>query len=214
MPNDHHARGVTTPQSAGGENKISTRIGNTNETTRKESKLEKVDKFRYSEKSILKGKAAESVCERYFNSLEDCSFVYNSKSGHDIDFSVIENLSGFPYTYMVEVKLMRQRDIYLDYGINRYQYDKYVSLQKRLEIPVKIYFIDYSRGMCVGGDLDVLCQHYTKCTPYGKMVVYPLNVTHKLSGELRDWIHFPPEYVKEIFPLLPEEIDMLEKLVK
>lgn len=204
-------------QSKDGEKIIPNATDITNELIERKYRVGTGDRYSYKVKALLKGRCAEQGCLRYFRELEDCRVTYNAENGfpHEVDFHVTESVSILPYSYLVEVKLMRQRGFFEDYAINQYQYKNYRQLQDRLGLPLKIYFVDYRLGACVGNYLNIMDQSYEKITPEGKVVKYPLPVDHRLkSGEIRGWLHFPSFYMNRIFDLLPAEISRMRELTK
>lgn len=160
---------------------------------------------------VVIGDLGESLVDKYIMNRWWTAYIPQKSLSHAFDrlVATMENPDEF---FIIEVKTKPMMKYYPESGFNLSHYERYKAVEKRHNLTVFIYFVDYVARIIYGGKLsDISRPHklFYNCNNK-KGEQYP----RLISSSKKDIIMFPVELMEEIYELTNEEIAMFNGISK
>ena len=156
------------------------------------------------------GDLGEVVVDKYIMNEWWTAYCPNKSQSHAFD-RLVATMERPDKFFIVEVKTKPMMKYYPESGFNLLHYNRYKAVEKRHNLTVFIYFVDYVARIIYGGKLsDISCPHklFYNCNNK-KGEQYPRLFLDKKG---KDIIMFPVELMEEICELTDEEVAMFDGL--
>ncbi len=121
-------------------------------------------------KTFKKGLYGENIISNYLRAKKYVVYSPNYGQPHAFDLLAIRNKKE---VIIAECKSKARRSYYCDTGINIKNYEEYLYMQKKHNIPVFIFFIDEGLGRIYGNFIDELVKPLEQPIGDCKLVKYP-----------------------------------------